>query len=116
MEAAMTDAASRVQELLERIATDSGVEAEVRVHEDEEGVTGEFVGDDLGLLIGHHGQTIDAIQHVAYRIAFRGAPPASGSWSTPPAIANAAPWRCEPPPTRPPRPPSTTAGRSRSRR
>jgi spoIIIJ-associated protein len=72
MEAGMTEAASRVQELLERIATDSGVDAEVRVHEDDEGVTGEFVGDDLGLLIGHHGQTIDAIQHVAYRIAFRG--------------------------------------------
>jgi spoIIIJ-associated protein len=74
MEAGMTEAASRVQELLERIATDSGVDAEVRVHEDDEGVTGEFVGEDLGLLIGHHGQTIDAIQHVAYRIAFRGAP------------------------------------------
>src|SRR5207302_11001639 len=27
--------------------------------------------DDLGLLIGHHGETIDAIQHLAYRIAFR---------------------------------------------
>jgi spoIIIJ-associated protein len=74
MEATMTEAASRVQELLERIASDSGVDAEVRVHEDEEGVVGEFVGEDLGLLIGHHGQTIDAIQHVAYRIAFRGAP------------------------------------------
>jgi spoIIIJ-associated protein len=74
MEAAMTEAASRVQELLERIASDSGVDAAVRVHEDEEGVIGEFVGDDLGLLIGHHGQTIDAIQHVAYRVAFRGAP------------------------------------------
>ena len=74
MEAAMTEAASRVQELLERIASDSGVDAEVHVREDEEGVIGEFVGDDLGLLIGHHGQTIDAIQHVAYRIAFRGAP------------------------------------------
>jgi spoIIIJ-associated protein len=74
MEAAMTEAASRVQELLERIASDSGVDAEVHVREDDEGVTGEFVGDDLGLLIGHHGQTIDAIQHVAYRIAFRGAP------------------------------------------
>ena len=73
MEAAMTDAAARVQELLERIASDSGVDAKVRVREDDEGVTGEFVGEDLGLLIGHHGQTIDAIQHVAYRIAFRGA-------------------------------------------
>ena len=74
MEAAITEAASRVRDLLERIAADAGVEADVRVHEDEEGVTAEFVGEDLGLLIGHHGQTIDAIQHVAYRIAFRGAP------------------------------------------
>jgi spoIIIJ-associated protein len=65
-----------VVELLEHVATGIGVEATVRVNEDAEGVTAEFVGDDLGLLIGHHGQTIDAIQHLAYRIAFRrcGAP------------------------------------------
>ena len=50
-----------------------GVDADVDVHEDGEALTGEFVGEDLGLLIGHHGQTIDAIQHLAYRIAFRGA-------------------------------------------
>jgi spoIIIJ-associated protein len=74
MEAGMTPAAARVEELLQRIAMDSGVSASVRVREDQEGVIGEFVGDDLGLLIGHHGQTIDAIQHVAYRIAFRGSP------------------------------------------
>ena len=30
-------------------------------------------GDDLGLLIGKHGATIDALQHIAYRAAFRGA-------------------------------------------
>ena len=30
------------------------------------------MGDDLGLLIGHHGQTIDAIQHLAYRFAMHG--------------------------------------------
>ena len=29
-------------------------------------------GDDLGLLIGRHGQMIDAIQHIAYRVAARG--------------------------------------------
>jgi spoIIIJ-associated protein len=73
MEAAMSDAASRVRDLLERISSEAGVDAEVRVREDDDGVIGEFVGDDLGLLIGHHGQTIDAIQHLAYRIAFRGA-------------------------------------------
>jgi spoIIIJ-associated protein len=65
-----------VRELLERIATGIGVDAGVEVQEDEDGVNAEFVGRDLGLLIGHHGQTIDAIQHLAYRIAFRrcGAP------------------------------------------
>ncbi len=70
----MSEAAARVRELLERIADNAGVDASVRVREDRDGVIGEFVGDDLGLLIGHHGSTIDAIQHVAYRIAFRGAP------------------------------------------
>ncbi len=73
MEASATDASARVRELLERIADDAGVDADVRIHEDEDGVSAEYVGDDLGLLIGHHGQTIDAIQHIAYRIAFRGA-------------------------------------------
>ena len=68
-----SEALSRVQELLERLAGDIGLDAEVRVHEDPDSITGEFVGDDLGLVIGHHGQTIDAIQHLAYRIAFRGA-------------------------------------------
>jgi spoIIIJ-associated protein len=70
----MSEAAARVEELLERIAADAGIDASVNVREDEDGVTGEFLGEDLGLLIGHHGQTIDAIQHVAYRVAFRGSP------------------------------------------
>ena len=76
MEAAIDNAAASVRELLERVAAGIGVEASVRVERDADGVTAEFVGDDLGLLIGHHGQTIDAIQHLAYRIAFRrhGAP------------------------------------------
>jgi spoIIIJ-associated protein len=65
-------ASARMHELLERIAGAAGVEATVSVREDEDSLYGEFVGEDLGLLIGHHGQTIDAIQHLAYRIAFRG--------------------------------------------
>lgn len=66
------DPAERVRELMERIATAAGVDATVEVREDDDGLHAEFVGEDLGLLIGHHGQTIDAIQHLAYRIAFRG--------------------------------------------
>jgi spoIIIJ-associated protein len=71
-----TSAAACVQEILEAVAKGVGVETSVRVTEESDGVSAEFVGDDLGLLIGHHGQTIDAIQHLAYRIAFRrcGAP------------------------------------------
>ncbi len=68
----MSEPADRLRELLERLASEIGVDATVEVDEDPDGLTGRFVGDDLGLLIGHHGQTIDAIQHLAYRIAFQG--------------------------------------------
>jgi spoIIIJ-associated protein len=61
-----------IEEILETLAEAAGVEAEVRVEDSGEAITAEFVGDDLALLIGHHGQTIDAIQHLAYRIAFHG--------------------------------------------
>jgi spoIIIJ-associated protein len=61
-----------IEEILETIAEAAGVDAEIRVEDTGEAITAEFVGDDLALLIGHHGQTIDAIQHLAYRIAFHG--------------------------------------------
>jgi spoIIIJ-associated protein len=70
----VSEAAEKVRELLERLADEFDIDADVRVSEDDGTITGEFVGEDVGSLIGHHGQTIDAIQHVAYRIAFRGAP------------------------------------------
>jgi spoIIIJ-associated protein len=64
-------AADRVQELLERIADAAGVDAEVEISEVDAGLVAEYVGDDVALLIGHHGHTIDAIQHLAYRMASR---------------------------------------------
>lgn len=64
-------ATSYLQELLERVSEGMGVEAEVAVRLDGDTLTAEFLGDDLGPLIGHHGQTIDAIQHLAYRMIFR---------------------------------------------
>ena len=72
MDAPLTQSGVRVRELLERIAEDVGLDASVEVREDTEQVHAEYVGEDLGLLIGHHGQTIDAIQHLAYRVAFQG--------------------------------------------
>lgn len=61
-----------IEEILETIAEAAGVDAEIRVEDSGDSLAAEFVGDDLALLIGHHGQTIDAIQHLAYRIAFHG--------------------------------------------
>lgn len=71
MAADPTNATACVREVLEEIANGIGIDASVSLTEEPDGVTAEFVGEDLGLLIGHHGQTIDAIQHLAYRIAFR---------------------------------------------
>jgi spoIIIJ-associated protein len=67
----MNEAATHLQEILDEIADGIGIDAEVQVREADDALVGEFVGEDLGLLIGHHGQTIDAIQHLAYRILFR---------------------------------------------
>jgi spoIIIJ-associated protein len=66
------EAGVRVRELMERILAETDVDAEVEVRVEREGLVAEYVGDDVGLLIGRHGQTIDAIQHLAYRFATRG--------------------------------------------
>ncbi len=64
-------AAARLRELLERIASAAGVRATVSVEVREDGLHGYYAGDDVAVLIGHHGQTIDAIQHLAFRIVAR---------------------------------------------
>ena len=64
--------AAEVRTLLERIAREIGVHAHLAIEEDEETVTAAFSGRDLGLLIGKHGQTIDAIQYLANAIVYRG--------------------------------------------
>ena len=64
--------ADRVRAILERIVDELDVEATVEVTEDPEEIVGRVDGEDLGLLIGRRGQTIDAIQLICYRAAFRG--------------------------------------------
>lgn len=68
---AISDAAVRVRALMLRIAEELGVETSVEVHEDDQGVSAQFIGAELGSLIGARGRTIDAIQHLAYRTAHR---------------------------------------------
>lgn len=67
----MTAPAERLEELLEHVVDACGLDAEVRVEEEAESLLGVVDGEDLGLLIGRHGQTIDALQHLAARIVFR---------------------------------------------
>src|SRR4029453_11909204 len=49
-----------------------GLHATVDIDESGEEIRATVNGDDLGLLIGKHGSTIDALQHLAFRAAFRG--------------------------------------------
>ena len=66
----------RVRELLEQVNTSLGLEAEVEVTEEDGQIRGVLHGDDLGLFIGRHGQTIDAVQHLAFKVAAHGQTPA----------------------------------------
>jgi spoIIIJ-associated protein len=67
-----SESAADLRELLERIVGAIGVHARLAIEEDDEALTASFSGRDLGLLIGKHGQTIDAIQYLANAIVYRG--------------------------------------------
>jgi spoIIIJ-associated protein len=69
----VSDESDRVHELLERVSDALGLSAEVRVSDDDDGIRGVLEGDDLGLFIGRHGATIDAVQHLAFKVANRNA-------------------------------------------
>jgi len=64
--------AARLREVVERIAREIGVQCTVEIEEGEEEIRVVCEGHELGMLIGRHGQTIDAIQYLANAILFRG--------------------------------------------
>ncbi len=78
--------AASVRELVERIVAELGVPCRLDIAEDEEAVTASLTGPDLGLLIGRHGQTIDAVQYLVNAIVFRGG-------SRKPVVVDAAGYR-----------------------
>jgi spoIIIJ-associated protein len=67
-----SELAAMVRELLELIVREIGIHARLTIEEDDETVVAAFSGRDLGLLIGKHGQTIDAVQYLANAIVYRG--------------------------------------------
>jgi spoIIIJ-associated protein len=64
--------AERVRALVARVVNALGLHATVDIDESDEEIRATVNGDELGLLIGKHGSTIDALQHLAFRAAFRG--------------------------------------------
>src|SRR5512147_554460 len=60
--------------MLERILEELGLEASIGVEEGDDQIHADIEGEEVGLLIGRHGQTIDAVQLLCYQAAFRGRP------------------------------------------
>jgi spoIIIJ-associated protein len=65
------DQASDARSLVARIVETLGVDADVTAHEEDEAIVVTCSGPDVGLLIGRHGQTIDAIQYLLNAVAWR---------------------------------------------
>jgi spoIIIJ-associated protein len=67
-----SELAAEARDLIERIVEGIGVDAQLELEEDDETITVSANGPDLGMLIGRHGQTIDAIQYLANAAMYRG--------------------------------------------
>jgi spoIIIJ-associated protein len=63
-----SDAASAAREFVERVAAAIGASVTAASSERDDLITVTCTGEDLGLFIGKHGQTIDAIQYLANAI------------------------------------------------
>ena len=63
--------ATTVRALLERITEELDVRCRLEISEDDETIVASCSGPELGMLIGKHGQTIDAIQYLVNAILAR---------------------------------------------
>jgi spoIIIJ-associated protein len=66
------DPVERVRQLVGRVVSGLELRASVDMQETDDEIRATVNGEDLGLLIGRHGATIDAVQYLAGRSAFRG--------------------------------------------
>jgi len=63
--------AAESRRLVARIVRELGIDGTVEASEDSDTIVVTCSGDDVGLLIGRHGQTIDAVQYLLNVIAYR---------------------------------------------
>jgi len=66
-----SDVAAGARELVQRVTDALGVDCRISVREGSDSILVSCTGRDLGMLIGRHGQTIDAIQYLANAIRHR---------------------------------------------
>ena len=66
-----SELAAEARALVTRIVDGIGVTGRIDVEESDEQITIACVGSDLGMLIGRHGQTIDAVQYLANAVMWR---------------------------------------------
>jgi spoIIIJ-associated protein len=66
-----SELAAEARALVTRIVDGIGVTGRIEVEEDDEVITVSCAGSDLGMLIGRHGQTIDAVQYLANAVMWR---------------------------------------------
>ena len=64
--------AARLRDLVDRITRQIGVPCRIAIAETDEELRATCDAPELGMLIGKHGQTIDAIQYLASAVLFRG--------------------------------------------
>ncbi len=77
----------RVRDLVEEIVDALDLDADVEVETRGDEILVRVEGDDLGAFIGRHGATIDAVQHLAYKVA------GTGGSAGPRVIVDAAGYR-----------------------
>ncbi|HEY8791769.1 MAG TPA: RNA-binding cell elongation regulator Jag/EloR [Gaiellaceae bacterium] len=66
-----SELAAEARALVTRIMDGIGVTGRIDVEEEDEVITVSCAGSDLGMLIGRHGQTIDAVQYLANAVMWR---------------------------------------------
>lgn len=62
---------ARLEEYLQQVLAGIGIEGGVVISDRGDEILANIEGDDLGLFIGRHGQTMDAVQYLANVITFR---------------------------------------------
>jgi spoIIIJ-associated protein len=64
--------AVRLRAFLRRVLVDLGLSAQVKIAESPDELRADITGEDLGILIGRRGQTIDAVEYLASIAVFPG--------------------------------------------